>query len=278
MVPGSVQRARAWRRSVASTADSESSAQHSAGGLAPTRVFATQRRPPQAHAPLRSMASVASRLCVAGPRSTARVQNPRRMKKTTTMAAAGSALLIAVRAEHIMPQHVDILLYSCFRPLARFAMTQAGRQRAAPQHQGRVQRESAGGGPAPSSTASNTSTAAATPAPWNDPELQAFSSRDSSRLIASRVRRAAGSTGTARVLVRVRRPPPRPGSAPLPVWRSFTKLFHSWSQSTLGRSSRVARHRAATLRQCGRATQPCRRSACGGASRRALNFGQLSAP
>lgn len=78
-----------------------------------------------------------------------------------------------------------------------------GRQPLPPaQHQGRVQRESAGGGPAASRIASSTTTATAAPAPWKAPELQAFSRIDSSRLIASRVIFAAGSTGTARRLVR----------------------------------------------------------------------------
>lgn len=66
----------------------------------------------------------------------------------------------------------------------------------ADQHQGRVQRASVGGGPAASSNTSSTSTARATPAPWNLSELHAFSRNASSRLIASRVILAAGSTGT----------------------------------------------------------------------------------
>eukprot|EP00879_Flechtneria_rotunda_P000592 GHRR01000701.1.p2 GENE.GHRR01000701.1~~GHRR01000701.1.p2 ORF type:complete len:120 (-),score=29.39 GHRR01000701.1:346-705(-) len=72
------------------------------------------------------------------------------------------------------------------------------------QHQGSVHLLSAGGGPAATKVISRTSTAATAPALWKALELQALSRNASSRLIASRVILAAGSTGTARLLVRTR--------------------------------------------------------------------------
>jgi hypothetical protein len=85
------------------------------------------------------------------------------------------------------------------------------------QHHGSVHL-STGGGPAEIKVTSNTSTAAAAPAPWNAPELQAFSRIDSSFLILSFVSLAAGSTGTARLLVRTL------GRLPVLLLRSLTKL------------------------------------------------------
>jgi hypothetical protein len=105
-----------------------------------------------------------------------------------------------------------------------------------PQHQGRVHLLSAGGGPAASRIASSTNTATATPSPWNLSELQAFSRNASSRLIASRVILAAGSTGILRLLVRtLERKPLRVLLLLLPFCLSPTKLHCGSQRSFAGR-------------------------------------------